>query len=224
MKSHFLLWLTCLSSIYLSIGTVKAAIDISPKRIELRGNTPQTIKVSNNGDRIEYVTISTSLVTNPGVHFSKEQRIPMGLIYQPTLYASPFKLQLNPRQHKLITLRPLKSVDKETVYRLNVRPIVQLHGTSADRATASIAVNLSFSAIIRQRPEREKVQLDVQCEQKSVLLTATGNVHVALKGIQTDGSTPEDINIYPGTPQRLSGKHISLPGYGGCLAGQRMEK
>ncbi|CNB98589.1 alpha-related fimbriae chaperone 1 [Yersinia intermedia] len=223
MKPHLLCCWLGLSCALLPVGTLEAAIDISPKRIELRGDVPQTITVSNNSDRIEYVTIATELVTNPGVHFSKEQRIPMGLIRQPTLYASPFKLILRPQQHKVITLRPLKSVASETVYRLNVRPIVQLQGTSGERLASGIAVNLSFSAIIRQRPDHEKVRLDIQCEHGGVLLIATGNVHLALKGIQADGLPVADINLYPGTPQRLPGKQVTLPGYGSCLAGKHTE-
>ncbi|WP_422526640.1 hypothetical protein [Serratia fonticola] len=185
---------------------------------------PQTITISNNGDRMEYVTIATELLTNPGVPFPEEQRTPMGLISLPTLYASPFKLTLNPQQQKIITLRPLRKVERETVYRLNVRPLVQLQGTSVEHASASIAINLSFSAIIRQRPENEKVLLEVRCEHQGAVLTATGNVHVALREVQIDDTHPEDINVYPGTPQRLQGRKIMLPGYGGCHAGQRTEK
>lgn len=216
--------LSSLSCMFLPVGIIEAAIDISPKRIELQSDSPQFITVSNNGDRVEYVTISTELLTNPGVAFPDEQRIPLGLVQQPTFYASPFKLTLPPRQHKVITLRPLKNVESEVVYRLNVRPALQFQGTSTNRPAASIAVNLSFSALIRQRPENPKRQLDIQCESKGVLLTASGNIHVALKSTQADGSTPEDINVYPGTPQRLHGRQIILPGYGGCLAGQRTEK
>ncbi|MFV8844513.1 hypothetical protein [Serratia fonticola] len=224
MKPRLLSWFLGLNCALVPVGAIEAAIDISPKRIELRGDAPQTITVSNNGDRIEYVTIATELVANPGVHFSEEQRVPIGLIRQPTLYASPFKLILNPQQHKVVTLRPLKSVKSEMVYRLNIRPIVQLQGTSAERAASGIAVNLSFSAIIRQRPDREKTGLDVQCEHEGALLTATGNVHVTLKGIQADGLPVADINLYPGTPQHLPGKQITLPGYSGCLADKRTEK
>ncbi|MFZ1874687.1 MAG: hypothetical protein WAU54_18205 [Chania sp.] len=218
------LQLISLNCLLLAISTAWAAIDISPKRIELRGNMPQSITISNNGDRMEYVTIATELLTNPGVPFPEEQRIPLVLIRHPTLYASPFKLTLSPQQQKVITLQPLKSVERETVYRLNVRPLVQLQGTSAEQAAASIAVNLSFSAIIRQRPDNEKVLLDIHCEQQGALLTARGNVHVALKAVQTDATPQGDINIYPGTPQRLQGREITLPGYGGCHAGQRTGK
>lgn len=224
MMRHLICWFLGLNCALLAVSTTEAAIDISPKRIELRGDVPQTITVSNNGDRIEYVTIATELVANPGVHFSEEQRVPIGLIRQPTLYASPFKLILSPQQHKVITLRPLKSVKSEMVYRLNVRPIVQLQGNSAERAASGIAINLNFSAIIRQRPDHEKTGLDIQCEHEGALLTATGNVHVALKGIQADGLPVADINLYPGTPQRLPGKQITLPGYSGCLAGKRTEE
>lgn len=224
MKRKLLPLFACLSYLSAFINTAAAAIDISPKRIELRGNAPQTISISNKGSRTEYVTITTELLINPGVGFSEEQRIPIGLIQQPALYASPFKLTLKPQQQKAITLRPLKTVERETVYRLNVRPSLQLLGTSAERAAASIAVNLSFSAIVRQRPEKEKVRLEIRCDDEAAYLTANGNVHVALKGIQIDGGTPEDFNIYPGTPQRLPGKKITLPGYGGCHAGQRTEK
>lgn len=224
MKRSLIILLACLGGAYLSGSTVDAAIDISPKRIELQGDAAQTITISNNGDRMEYVTIATELLTNPGVPFIDEQRIPLGSIRQPTLYAAPFKLTLSPQQQKVITLRPLKNVDNETVYRLNIRPVVQFQGTATDRPTANIAVNLSFSALIRQQPEQQKRQLDIQCENEGVLLTASGNVHVALKAIQADGNAPADINIYPGTPQRLQGRHIILPGYGSCLAGQRTEK
>ncbi|OKP21420.1 fimbrial biogenesis chaperone [Serratia fonticola] len=224
MKHNLFILLIGLSCVLLTTGTVEAAIDISPKRIELRGDMTQTITISNNGERMEYVTIATELLLNPGVPFAEEQHTPMGLIQQPTLYASPFKLTLSPQQQKVITLRPLRKVERETVYRLNVRPLVQLQGTSFEHASAGIAVNLSFSAIIRQRPENEKVLLEVRCEPQGAVLTASGNVHVALREIQIDDTPSEDINIYPGTPQRLQGRKVMLPGYGGCHAGQRTEK
>lgn len=224
MKQPSIVLISSLSCLFLPVGIIEAAIDISPKRIELQGDSPQFITISNNGERVEYVTISTELLTNPGVAFTDEKRIPLGLVQQPTLYASPFKLTLPPRQRKVISLHPLKSVESEVVYRLNVRPAVQFQGTSTNGTAASIAVNLSFSALIRQQPENPKRQLDIQCESEGVLLTARGNIHVALKSIQADGNTPEDINVYPGTPQRLYGRQIMLPGVGGCLAGQRTEK
>lgn len=224
MKHALIIWLIGLGCQFVPNSAVEAALDIAPKRIELRGDSAQTITISNNGDRMEYVTIATELLTNPGVPYIDEQLTPLGQIHQPTLYASPLKLTLSPQQQKVITLRPMKSVTSETVYRLNIRPVVQFQGTSAVRTAASIAVNLSFSALIRQQPKNPKAQLDIQCDSKGALLTASGNVHVALKAIRTDGNAPEDINIYPGTPQRLQGRQITLPGYGGCLTGQRTEE
>ncbi|MGN7982211.1 hypothetical protein [Burkholderia sp. 22313] len=196
-------------------GLAAATIDLFPKEIVIDSGTT-SVQIINNGDRPEYVTISLSRLLNPGVLLKDEKLEPVGEEAQPTLVAFPFKLSLAPGQTKNIVLKPLKAVQHETVYRLDVKPEIKVMTQGRQKATGSVVVNLGFSALVRQMPESERAKLSVACDAQGARLTATGSVRYAVKGAKVDGKITEPFNVYPGVPQTLEGRVVEIPDHSIC--------
>lgn len=196
-------------------GLAAATIDLFPKEIVIDSGTT-SVQIINNGDRPEYVTISLSRLLNPGVLLKDEKLEPVGEEAQPTLVAFPFKLSLAPGQTKNIVLKPLKAVQHETVYRLDVKPEIKVMTQGRQKATGSVVINLGFSALVRQMPESERAKLSVACDAQGARLTATGSVRYAVKGAKVDGKVTEPFNVYPGVPQTLEGRVVEIPDHSIC--------
>ncbi|MBU9443353.1 hypothetical protein KTE62_16655 [Burkholderia multivorans] len=196
-------------------ASVLAAIDLIPKEIVIDGQET-AVQVINNGDRPEYVSISLSRLLNPGVPLADEKVEPVGESDAPALYAFPFKISLAPGQSKTITLKPLRAVETETVYRLDVKPVLNVSSAEKARATGTVLVSLAFSGLVRQLPERTREGLSMTCDATGARLTATGNVRHTVKGAKVDGHLLDDFNVYPGVPLPLKGRVVSVPGQTAC--------
>ncbi|KVS52882.1 hypothetical protein WK39_25090 [Burkholderia cepacia] len=195
-----------------------AAIDLMPKEVEV-GADATTVQVVNNGDRREYVTISLSRLLNPGVPLDDERLEPVGDTTQPSLYAFPFRMALEPGQTKTLTLKPLRSVETETVYRLDVKPVVKMLGTEQKKVFANVVVNLGFSGLVRQLPAQKRPALSVVCDASGARLSATGNVRYRVEGAKVDDRDVGVFNVYPGEPLPLNGQIVSIPGHSACNTG-----
>ena len=77
---------------------------------------------------------------------------PIGQVEAPTLFATPFRLSLSPGQSKRIAIAA-DSVRVEKVYRLVVKPEVGKMETGRQRTAGVVAVNIAYSALVRQVPE-----------------------------------------------------------------------
>jgi len=196
-------------------GIAVATIDVFPKEISVDSGTTR-VQIVNNGDRPEYVTISLSRLLNPGVRLKDEKLESVGNDAKPALYAFPFKLTLAPGQTKNIALKPLRAVQDETVYRLDVKPEIKVMPQGQQKATGSIVVNLGFSALVRQMPESRKEALSVACDAHGAQLTATGTVRYAVQDAKVDGQAVEPFNVYPGVPRPLQGRVVEIPGHPTC--------
>ncbi|MDN7876709.1 hypothetical protein [Burkholderia aenigmatica] len=199
-------------------GLAFAAIDLMPKEITV-DNDVTTAQIVNKGDRPEYVTISLARLVNPGVPLSEEKLEQVGDMARPTLYAYPFKLTLAPGQTKTIILKPMREVDTETVYRLNVKPAIKVLGEEKAKAVGNVVVNLGFSGLVRQLPSRERKALSVTCDAYGARLTASGNVRYRMSNAKVDGRTVERFNVYPGVPLPLQGQVVEIPGQATCRGG-----
>jgi len=199
-------------------GTGFGAIDLLPKEFVVRDQTVSA-EIVNNSDHAEYVSISLVRLLNPGVPPDEEKLEPIGEVSQPALYAFPFRVSLAPRQHKTITLKPLRPVDAETVYRLNVRPVIKLIGGERRDLAGSITVSLAFSALVRQLPVDERAEVSVTCDTRGARIVATGSVRYAVKGAIVDGRPVDDFNVYPGVPLPLEGRVVAVPGQPTCRGG-----
>ncbi|AHG18519.2 hypothetical protein Z042_01860 [Chania multitudinisentens RB-25] len=194
-------------------GTALALIDISPKVSEVKDGQA-VVQVINTGDTPEFVNITLYLVTNPGVPSDEEQTIPLGLVKQPSLYATPFKLSLGPRQQKQVQLKVLREIEQEKVYRLAVIP--QQKANISGTKNNVMLVGLGYMGLVRQLPLIQTVAWHHRCEARGPVLEATGTVRAAFTELKRNGRDMGDFNLYPGAPrvvdaQVLSGKVEGKP-------------
>ncbi|WP_244137709.1 hypothetical protein [Burkholderia sp. BCC1644] len=209
--------MTCIAGGLFS-GASLAAIDVMPKEVRL-DKSVTTVRIVNNGVRPEYVSVSLSRLVNPGVPLADEKIEPVGDENKPSLYAYPFKLSLAPGQTKNIVLKPLHPVETETVYRLEVKPVIKASSEEGRQATGSVVVNVGFSALVRQLPVSGRAKLSVTCDESGAQLTATGTVRYRVEGAKVDGRKLDDFNVYPGVPQSLPGHVVEIPEHSACRAG-----
>lgn len=201
-----------LLALLLSSGPVYALIDIKPKIVEVQPDKTGVVTIINRGDRREYVTISLSRLLNPGVPYEQERVEPVGMARNPALYAYPFQLALSPGQSKEISLKPLVTVKQEQVYRLEIRPATAFNSKNTVTIAGGVAVNLSFSALVRQMPEKQTSEITTSCEAGGATLTASGTVRYTVSDMKADGIKLDDFNIYPGESLFKPGRVISLEG------------
>ena len=192
-----------------------ALINVTPAVTEVR-DVPVTLDISNDGERPEFVSISLSRLFNPGVEFEDERLESIVQVTQPKLYATPFKLMLAPGQSKKITIKPLVSIEEEQVYRLEVKPVVNLIDPKQTSVAGNVVVNLAFSSLIRHMPQKETSTLTVKCEADGARFFASGTTRFAVKDVTVDGKASESFNVYPGVPLLVKGTKIKVPQQTGC--------
>ncbi|MBY8609079.1 hypothetical protein K7N18_30090 [Burkholderia arboris] len=200
---------------WLAPAVTFAAIDLMPKEI-IVGNDGATAQIINNGNRPEYVSISLAHLLNPGVPLRDEKLEQVGDMESPMLFVSPSKLTLAPGQAKTIMLKPMRPVDTETVYRLNVNPVIAALGEQKTHAVGAVIVNLGFSGLVRQLPVSQHKALKVTCDERGVRLISTGNVRYAVNGAKVNGRVIEPFNVYPGVPLPAPGNAVEIPGQPVC--------
>lgn len=189
-----------------------ALIDLKPKIIEVQPEETTSVTIVNKSDHVEFVSVALSRLLNPGVAYEDEKLEAVGLSRHPQLYAYPFRLSLAPGQSKKITLKPLAAVQQEAVYRLEVKPVTALKGQAGVQVTGGVAVNLSFSALVRQLPPKQTRSIASVCTASGVTLSASGSVRYAVKGLTVGGVDRDEFNVYPGTPQVVTGQPVTLDG------------
>lgn len=192
-----------------------ALINVTPAVTEV-SDKPVTLDISNDGERPEFVSISLSRLFNPGVEFEDERLESIVQVTQPKLYATPFKLMLGPGQSKKITIKPLVSIEEEQVYRLEVKPVVNLIDPKHTSVAGNVVVNLAFSSLIRHMPQKETSTLTVKCEADGARFYASGTTRFAVKDVTVDGKPSESFNVYPGVPLLVKGTKIKVPQQAGC--------
>lgn len=189
-----------------------AVIDVLPKLIEVKDTQPITVNIVNKSEHTEYVSVTLSRLLNPGVPYEQEQLEPVGMSREPQLYAYPFRLSLAQGQSKTIVLKPLNAVDKETVYRLDIKPVMALSGEPHVKTVAGVAISLSFSTLVRQLPAKQSSDIAISCREQGVMLTATGTVRYKVESVTKDGKAVDAFNVYPGTPVVVAGRDIAIAG------------
>lgn len=192
-----------------------AHIDVMPKLAVVQGK-PASVHIINQGDRAEYVSITLSCLLNPGVEADQEHLEPIAQTERPALYVSPFKLSLGPGQSKTVTLKPLADVEQEQVYRLDIRPVVNLLDRAGQGTSGNVVVTLAFSTLVRLLPQNETSGLSLRCAPQGAWLAASGNVRYQVKDAVADGRPVEPFNVYPSTPILLKGRAIQVPGQPSC--------
>lgn len=192
-----------------------ALINVTPSVTEV-WDKPVTLDIFNDGDRPEFVSISLSRLLNPGVEFADERMEAIVQVTQPKLYATPFKLMLAPGQSKKITIKPLLPVAEEQVYRIDIKPVVNLIDPKQSSVAGNVVVNLAYSSLVRHLPEKETSTLTVKCEAEGARFFASGTTRFHVKDVTVDGKPYEPFNVYPGTTLHVKGGKIEVPGQAGC--------
>lgn len=197
------------------VSPASALINVSPPVTEV-GNKPVSLEISNDGDRPEFVSISLSRLLNPGVEFADERLESIVEVTQPKLYATPFKLMLAPGQTKKITIKPLLPVEVEQVYRLDIKPVVNLIDPKLRSVAGTVVVNLAYSSLVRHLPEKETSTFTVKCEIGGARFIASGTIRARVRDVTVDGKPIEPFNVYPGVPLLVKGVKIMIPQQRGC--------
>lgn len=210
-------WAVLIAACFAVTGPARAAIDVTPKVVEVEASG-KPVKIINRGHEVEYVSISLSRLLNPGVPLEEERLQSIGDVGHPALYAYPFHLTLAPGQTKSVSLKPLTPVDRETVYRLRVKPEVRLLGGERREIAGGVIVKMGFSILVRQLPAEQHEKISVECDATGAVFTSTGNVRYRVSGVKVDGSTLPDFNVYPGTPVHQAGRSMTIPDVGECEA------
>lgn len=202
------------------VAPASAHVDVTPKLAVVQ-DKPASVHIVNQGERAEYVSISLSRLLNPGVETAQERLEPVAQTEQPALYVSPFKLSLAPGQSKTIMLKPLAKVEQEQVYRLDVRPVINLLDRGGTGASGNVVVTLAFSTLVRLLPQNETSTLSLRCAPEGAWLAASGNVRYQVKDAVADGRPVDPFHVYPGTPILLKGRAIQVPGQPSCPSSGR---
>lgn len=192
-----------------------ALINVTPSVTDV-WDKPVSLDISNDGDRPEFVSITLSRLFNPGVEFADERMESIVQVTQPKLYATPFKLMLAPGQSKKITIKPLLPVAEEQVYRIDIKPVVNLIDPKLSSLAGNVVVNLAYSSLVRHLPEKETSTLTVKCEADGARFFASGTTRVHVKDVTVDGKPSESFNVYPGVPILVKGTKIKIPQQAGC--------
>ena len=198
-----------------------ALINVTPSVTEV-WDKPVSLDISNAGDHPEFVSITLSRLLNPGVEFEDERLEAIVQVTQPKLYATPFKLMLAPGQSKKITIKPLLPVEKEQVYRIEIKPVVNLIDPKQTSVAGNVVVNLAFSSLVRHMPQKETSTLTLKCEADGARFYASGTTRFPVKDVTVDGKPSEPFNVYPGTPLLVKGTKITAPKQPDCTSTARL--
>lgn len=210
--THSLIFVMCGLAL---ASPASALINVTPSVTDV-WDKPVSLDISNDGDRPEFVSITLSRLFNPGVEFADERMESIVQVTQPKLYATPFKLMLAPGQSKKITIKPLLPVAEEQVYRIDIKPVVNLIDPKLSSLAGNVVVNLAYSSLVRHLPVKETSTLTVKCEADGARFFASGTTRVHVKDVTVDGKPSESFNVYPGVPILVKGTKIKIPQQAGC--------
>ncbi|HEM8293722.1 TPA: hypothetical protein U2M59_003033 [Providencia stuartii] len=184
-----------------------AFIDVNPKFVEIE-NSSLSINIENRGDNPEFVKIELFQIENPGVPPNEEKLTSVGFIVNPYLYATPFKLSLQPRQVKKVEIKVLHQPQKELVYRLSVMPQREIDVKENNNNNNIMNVGFGYLILIRQIPFNKKNSWNYYCINNGIKIEATGTVRVMFSDVKVDTRSEDNFNIYPEIPRFIEGKHI----------------
>lgn len=148
----------------------------------------------------EFVTLELYHVPNPGD--KKEKRIKELGAANPTLVFSPTKLIIPYGEERKVRIMPLRSVEREQIYRLRVRP--GYPEQELDKGKVRFAVG--YDVLLRYLPSGTHSQgIALSCHNNQWTLTATGNVRSELSNLVVDGRPSlQRFNVYPENSRTLT--------------------
>ena len=188
---------------------------VLPASTKLFNAHEKNIKVRNVGDAPLYLAVTVEKVTNPGL--TPEKKVKLRDIPNPGMLASPDKITLGPNQARDLRLISLGEPKEEVLYRVYIMPVKSLtvEQAPADKITAPLSVSIGYGVLVRHMPapDKQKSGWSHRCENGGITLTNTGNVRVRFSEIQVSPSVksqPTAIGLFPGVPQVVKGKKITM--------------
>ncbi|WP_145537893.1 pilus assembly protein [Yersinia kristensenii] len=172
------------------------------------------IQAYNSGDQPLYLELTLQRVENPGEN--PEKKTLVSDIPQPEIIFNPSRITLGPKQKRDIKLLPLKSPDKETLYRLYINPIVDIKAVGngdENKIHAPMTISIGYGVLIHHVPSitMQSRHWQHQCLPDGLMLSSTGNVHSKFVQLKSRDNTTltDSLNLYPGTPITLSVKQLN---------------
>lgn len=198
------------------ITTTFAQLVAIPTRTTVEALDQQrTVQVYNSGDKPLYLDITLQHINNPGV--SPEQKTLISDIAQPEMIFNPNRITLGPKQKRDIKLLPLKAPTQETLYRLNINPVVDIKAVNNKeddkKIHAPVTISIGYGILIHHVPSLavQTRHWQHQCSPDgTITLNSICTVHSKFNQLKSsDNPTLTDsLNLYPGTPATLSVKQL----------------
>lgn len=192
----------------LTSANISQAIEVFPIIKDIKQESPRdnyvTVKsmyravdsvdtAKSENKSYEFVTLELFHITNPGD--SKENMVKELGAEDPTLVFSPTKLIIPFGEERKVRIMPLKPVERETLYRLRIRP--SYPEQEIDKGKVRFAIG--YDVLLRYLPEGKRtLGLAVSCNGNQWTLTATGNVRSEMRDLVIDGRKDKAVfNVYP---------------------------
>jgi len=199
----------------LQVSSVVGAIEVFPIVKEIKTNTPRdnfvtvrSIYKASDGinenkaetQQYEFITMDLFLVKNPGAEKEILER-ELGK-QDPVMMFSPTRFIIPYGESRKVRLMPLKSVEREKVYRLRIRP--SYPEQELDKGKVRFAIG--YDVLLRYLPEGKHTQgIKMKCVNNQWSISATGNVRSEMRNLVIDGRKGvENFNVYPDYPRVLT--------------------
>ncbi|WP_157685961.1 hypothetical protein [Robbsia andropogonis] len=163
---------------------VHAAVEIYPmmSTISAHDNGLGQLKILSRSDAVQYIEVSVMRVSHPGT--SLEKNVPVSPVDEPTLVASPQRLILAPRQIHVIRLIAEGPPDKETLYRVFIKPVAPptaAIGHPASGVSTSVSLSIVWAPLITVEPRVAVPEWSL--DEKNGILINDGNVHLGVERV-----------------------------------------
>ncbi|MCY0387238.1 hypothetical protein OVY01_08325 [Robbsia sp. Bb-Pol-6] len=112
--------------------------------ISAKDNGLGELKILSRSDVTQYIQVSVMRVTHPGT--DHEKNVPVSPVDEPTLVASPQRLILEPRQVHVVRLIVEGSPNKETLYRVAIKPVAA-PTAGVDHPASGISTSVGLSIV-----------------------------------------------------------------------------
>ena len=162
-------------------------VDRSIVIFEAGGQPRQDVKVSNTDEDVMYVQTEVFHVRNPGEE--SEDRVQVSNPKEIKLITTPSKLIVPAGGQKLIRIVSLDKVnDSESVYRINVTPIVP----PLEEESSQLRIVVAYQVLVIVQPKDPKSTLEVARTGNHITFHNQGNTNILLsEGNQCDAVTDE---------------------------------
>lgn len=206
--------------ILLSVGILaisspaKAEFAMSEMIIDFANGAPRQkdIEIVSQGADTQYIATETYVVENPTE--PNEKRTLVSDPQQSGLMITPGKMVLSPGARKLMRFLLIGTppIDKDKIYRIVVKPVIQ--GVEEQKQRMALKLLVGYEALVIARPADAKIDLVAERKGNSLTITNKGNTNANLQfGEQCDatGSKCEEVNvarIYAGQTWSTSLPHV----------------